>query len=102
MTFAMGLMWLGFALSLFCLYHIKKSKNQKVSWWKWVLTVLWGVILMASSAVVGTFIGEGEAQAAFPAAIFFGIILLITGVLLWRLLFSATFLPGKKKDPAAE
>ena len=101
MTFANGLMFLGLAIAFFSLYHYMKATNRKMSWWKWVLTVLWGSLLMLSFAVVFTFVGEGEPQAAGPGALFFGIILLVTGVLLWRLLFSETFLPGKKKaEPA--
>ena len=96
MLFANGIIFLGFAVAAFCLYHYMKETGRNMTWWKWVLAVLWVIALYLSVAIIGTFVGEGAPQAVVPGILFFGVIMLITGIILWRLLFSASFLPKKK------
>jgi len=96
MFFATGITFLGLALVGFCLYHYQKDKGRALPWWKWLLAMLWVSLFFLVTFIIGTFIGEGMPQAALPGSLFFGVILLIPGVLLWRLLFSESFLPKKK------
>ena len=98
MLFSNGLIFVGAVVAFFALYHYQKETGRKMKWWKWVLSVLWVTVLFMSSGVLGTFAGEGEPQAVLPGMLFFGIIVLVTGVVLFRLLFSETFLPVKKKE----
>ncbi len=54
--------------------------------WKWVLLVAWMLLLGFTLAFVGTSLGENEPVAATKGGILFGIIVVITGVVLWRLI----------------
>jgi hypothetical protein len=59
--------------------------------WKWGLLGIWVLLFAFSIAFVGTNLGEKEPTAALLGGIIFGLITIITGVGLWRLL-----LIGKK------
>ena len=96
MFFATGIIFLGLVVAAYALYHYMKESGRKTAWWKWLLTAIWVIALFLVAFVIGTFSGEGMPQAILPASLFFGILLLIPGIILWRLLFSETFLPRKK------
>ena len=54
--------------------------------WKWVLFVLWILLLGFTIAFIGTNIGEDEITAAKLGGLVFGLLSVVTGVGLWRLL----------------
>jgi len=97
MFIAGGLTFLGFASALYFLRHYLKDSERKMTWWKWAIAGLWGLLVLFAGAVLGTFIGEGVTRAVFPASVFFGVILLISGIIVYRLVISGTLLPSKKK-----
>ncbi len=58
--------------------------------WKWVLFLLWVALAGFTIAFVGTSFGEGEPVAATRGGLLFGLISIIAGVGLWRLLLAGT------------
>jgi hypothetical protein len=54
--------------------------------WKWTLFVAWVLLLVFTIAFIGTNIGEKEITAAKLGALVFGLLSIVTGVGLWRLL----------------
>jgi hypothetical protein len=54
--------------------------------WKWVLFFLWILVVGFTVAFVGTSFGEGEPTAATRGGLLFGLISIISGVAVWRLL----------------
>lgn len=68
-----------------------EDKGIPMPIWKWLLTGIWICLFGFTIAFVGTNLGEKEPKAALLGGIVFGLITIITGVGLWRLL-----LIGKK------
>lgn len=58
----------------------------KMTWWKWLLSGLWYAILSITVAGGATLIAENEARAGFYMWGFFGVITIVLGVVLWRIL----------------
>lgn len=56
--------------------------------WKWVLFFLWVGMAGFTIAFVGTSFGEGEPVAAARGGLLFGLIVIISGVGLWRVLLT--------------
>ena len=54
--------------------------------WKWILIVLWIFLFGFTIAFIGTNIGEKEMTAAKLGGLVFGLLSVVTGVGLWRLL----------------
>ena len=54
--------------------------------WKWVLFLLWVALAGFTIAFVGTSFGEGEPVAATRGGLLFGLLTIIAGVGLWRVL----------------
>ena len=54
--------------------------------WKWILFGLWILFFGFTIAFVGTSIGEKEITAALRGGILFGLVSVISGVGLWRVL----------------
>ena len=68
-----------------------QDRGVPMTWWKWILTVLWFCLAGFTLALVGTSLGEGEPRAAAMGGIVFGTLSIIVGVAFWRLLgFSTT------------
>jgi hypothetical protein len=63
-----------------------KDLGLKMNWWKWLLTFLWYVLVNLSVAVPMTFVGENEPGAAVRTFLPLLVIIIITGVGLWRVL----------------
>lgn len=70
--------------------------NIKMNWWKWLVFGGWYAILLLSISASFTLLGEGERRGGLFSLGFFGMICLILGVGVWRLLTTA----GNKKDAA--
>jgi hypothetical protein len=63
-----------------------EDQGWKLTWWKWLLAVLWYGLFASSFYVYGTVAGEGEPSAALWMMLFILFISLILGVGLWRLI----------------
>jgi hypothetical protein len=63
-----------------------EDKGWKLTWWKWLLSIIWYAIFSLSFLSWGTLIGENEAGAGWKTGLFGLFISLILGVGLWRLL----------------
>ena len=53
--------------------------------WKWALLVAWMSLFGFTLAFIGTSLGEGEVQAAVKGGIMFGVVVIISGAALGRL-----------------
>ncbi len=69
-----------------------KDLKLRMPWWKWVLAGIWYVMLNFSVLLAFTMMGEGESAAGWRILMFMGLIVLILGVGLVRVL-----LAGRKK-----
>jgi len=92
---ATGIMFLCMACAIYALHHFMKETGRRMTWWKWVLSVLWLVLVMVTFATIGTFIGEGASQAVLPGGGFFIVLCIISGAVVFYLLLKT------KKDEAA-
>lgn len=54
--------------------------------WKWALFLLWIALAGFTIAFVGTSFGEGEPVAATRGGLLFGLLSIISGVGMWRVL----------------
>jgi len=88
--FSSGLFWFleGILLCLFVIgFKIWMEDRQiPMRWWKWLLLLAWIVWFGFTIAFVGTSLGENELDAAGKGGILFGLIAVVTGVGLWRVL----------------
>jgi len=64
-----------------------EERNIRTPLWKWILFCLWLLLAGFTIAFITTSLGENEIDAAFKGGIVFGVITVITGAGLWRLLF---------------
>jgi hypothetical protein len=65
-----------------------RARGLKLSWWRWVLTLLgffYGVFVLE---VIATFLEEGSTQAAVVMGSILGFAAVVWGVLLGRFVFS--------------
>ena len=58
--------------------------------WKWVLFLIWIALAGFAIAFVGTSFGEGEPVAATRGGLLFGLITIIAGVGLWRVMLAGS------------
>ena len=65
-----------------------KDLGLKMTWWKWLLTALWYILLNFCVFMDFTFIGEGETGAGLKLLLFQAVIMVISGVGLVRLLWA--------------
>ena len=72
------------------------QRDVPFRWWEWLTIGIWGIALVLTAAFMGTTLGEGEPQATLRGGIFFGLIIIITGVGLWRRLLTSKKVPEKK------
>ena len=63
-----------------------EDKGIPMPFWKWLLLGLWVLFFGFTIAFVTTSLGENEPYAAKIGGIVFGLISLVTGFGLWRLL----------------
>ena len=63
-----------------------EDQGWKLTWWKWVLSVLWYGLFTINFYAYGTLAGENEGSAGFRLMLFGLFISLILAVGLWRLL----------------
>lgn len=65
-----------------------KSLGLMMTWWKWLLAVLWYLLLNFFVFLDFTMMGEGEAAAGLKMLLFQAIVMIILGVGLARLLWA--------------
>ena len=63
-----------------------EDRGIKLTWWKWLLILLWFSLAGFTLAFVGTSLGENEPIAALRGGVLFGVLTIILGVACWRLL----------------
>ena len=63
-----------------------EDRHMRMTLGKWILVIAWMVFVGASLAFVGTSLGEGESRAAIMGALFAGVMALVSGAALWRVL----------------
>ncbi len=63
-----------------------EDRAVQLALWKWVLFIIWIFLLGFTIAFVGTSLGENEITAATKGGLLFGLITVISGAGLWRLL----------------
>lgn len=63
-----------------------QDRGLVMTWWKWVLFFLWILLAGFTIAFVGTSIGEKRVTAAFRGGLILGIITVVSGWGLWRLI----------------
>jgi hypothetical protein len=102
--FNSGLFWfvegILFMVVLLAVRAWAQDRGVPMPVWKWVLLLLWITIAGFTVAYVGTSFGEGEPVAGTRGGLLFGLITIIAGVGLWRVLQKGTGPNGE--DAAAE
>ena len=73
-----------------------KDADITMTWWKWLIGVVWYIILMMGLAAPFTLMGEGEAGAGWKMLLFTIPVLVITGFAVYRILKIGT----EKKEEA--
>ena len=76
---------------LFCITLVgfkiwMEDRDVKMVWWKWGLTVIWIAFAGFAIAFTGVSIGENEMTAAWMGGLIFGIAVIVSGFILWRVL----------------
>jgi hypothetical protein len=79
------LMGIVFVLILAGFKAFADDKGWAMTWWKWLLLIVWDAIFSLSFYAWGTLIGERENSAGFKIALLGLFICLILGVGIWRL-----------------
>lgn len=77
-----------FAVVILAIRALAQDRGIRVAFWKWALFVFWILLGGFTIAFVGTSFGESEPVAATRGGLLFGLITVISGVGVWRLLFS--------------
>lgn len=89
--FTSGIFWflegIVVCVSLMGLRVWAEDRGIPMPFWKWPVVCAWMLFAGFCIAFVGTCIGEGELTAAIKGGIVGGVICIVTGVGLWRLLF---------------
>jgi hypothetical protein len=60
----------------------------EMNWWKWTLTIIWWFLLWGTLAAPMTLLAEREPKGALGVFGIAGVITIILGVGLWRLLMA--------------
>lgn len=63
-----------------------KDAEITMSWWKWLIGVVWYIFLMMGLAAPFTLMGEGEVGAGWKMLLFSLPVLIITGFAVFRIL----------------
>ena len=79
-----------FCVMLLGLKTWARDRSLSMQWWKWTAFVAWVLFAGFTIAFVSTSYGENEASAAVRGGIFFGIIAVLSGVGVWRIVMIGT------------
>jgi hypothetical protein len=87
--FNSGLFWFVegvlFCVMLLGLNAWARDRSIPMQWWKWTAFLVWTFFTGFTIAFVGTSFGENESSAAVRGGLFFGIIAVLSGVGVWRI-----------------
>ena len=75
------------AIGFVGLYNRAKSKNLKISWWQWAVTIIWLLCTGFVLKLIEGFIIEGALRAALVMGGIFGFLSIVAAVLLFRFVF---------------
>ena len=93
-VFNSGLFWfvegILFVVVVLAVRTWAEDRGLAMPLWKWVLFLLWIVLAGFTIAFVGTSFGEGEPMAGTRGGLLFGLVTIIAGVGLWRILVVET------------
>ncbi len=86
------LFWIGMGL-LYALIIVgariwAQDLGLKMTWWKWLLTAIWYILLSVSISGAFTLFGENESRAGYYFLGIFVTITVILGAGLWRILLA--------------
>lgn len=70
------------------LMNYVQNSGKAITWWQWLLTILGYAYTIFVLEVIYGFIAEGEPQAGLVMGLVTGIVAVIWGVLLARLVFA--------------
>ena len=62
------------------------NRGWTLTWWKWLLAILWYLLLSMTFFTFGTLIGENEGNAAWRIGLLGLFVCLVSGVGLWRVM----------------
>jgi hypothetical protein len=62
-----------------------RDRATQMRWWKWTTFLVWVLFAGFAIAFVGTSLGEKETSAAVRGGLFFGLIAVLSGVGVWRI-----------------
>ncbi|MFC1959492.1 hypothetical protein ACFLYO_02170 [Chloroflexota bacterium] len=79
----MGMLYL---LVMFAFKAFTEDRGWPMTWWKWVLCLLWYNLFGLSFYTYGTLAGENEADAGLKLMLIILFVSVILAVGLWRLL----------------
>ena len=63
-----------------------KDRGIVMTWWKWLLLTVWYIAAMMAIAAPFTIMGEGEVSAGWRMLFMNSVILIISGVIVYRIL----------------
>jgi hypothetical protein len=90
--FNSGLLWfvegILFVVVVLAVRSWAEDRRLPLPVWKWMLFFIWVGLAGFTIAFVGTSFGEGEPVAATRGGLLFGLITIISGVGLWRVLLA--------------
>jgi hypothetical protein len=103
--FNSGLFWFAegilFVVVVLSIRSWARGKRIPMPAWKWALFLLWVAFAGFTLAFVGTSFGEGEPVAGTRGGLLFGLITIVSGVGLWRLLSAGAGGDGEDRAPEA-
>ena len=82
--FAEGIL---FVIMILGVRTMVQDRGIEFPWWKWALLLFWILPAGFTLAFVGTSFGEGEPVAGTRGGLLFGLVTIISGAGLWRVLF---------------
>ena len=88
--FVMGILFVGVALGF---WAWTREWGLVMKWWKWLLALLWWVLLNITIASPFTLLAEDEGTGALGVFGILAVITIILGVGLWRLLIRGRTVP---------
>ena len=62
-----------------------QDRSVPLTWWKWLTFGVWILYTGTTIAFIGTSLGEGEPTAALRGGLLFGLVSVISAVVLWRI-----------------
>jgi hypothetical protein len=91
--FIMGILSVGVFAGAKILFE---ERGFAMSWWKWTLVVVWWLLLFVTAAAPMTLLAEREPKGAWGTLGIFGVLTVVLGVGLWRVLASGKKLAAGK------